>query len=299
MANKRIVAYHIVESDAFYDLEARSQLLYFHLLMNADNEGFIGNVTSLIRALSLSRRNLDELVLNGFVICFKKQKVALITHWLIHNPSKFFYSSDLTYPLLAEKVFVTREAKYTLEKCYKIVNLPDFKVMRKKLGNPTVKATLALLEEMGEEKISEQIRKDSDKTKDKDADNDVYVETEKKTEGEAFAADGAGGMKTVFSALRESRHVVISASVRVASEEEIQIAEGEAEKNVYSFSNEKFKNIKLTSSQASRLYSLLGVQKVNYYAERLSDFMVEKDVNIRNHYALIMKWAKEDGLIDA
>ena len=217
MANKRIVAYHIVESDAFYDLEARSQLLYFHLLMNADNEGFIGNVTSLIRALSLSRRNLDELVLNGFVICFKKQKVALITHWLIHNPSKFFYSSDLTYPLLAEKVFVTREAKYTLEKCYKIVNLPDFKVMRKKLGNPTVKATLALLEEMGEEKISEQIRKDSDKTKDKDADNDVYVETEKKTEGETFAADGAGGMKTVFSALRESRHVVISASVRVAS----------------------------------------------------------------------------------
>ena len=46
MAQRRMFSPNIVDSDAFLDMPASSQLLYFHLGMRADDDGFVANASS-------------------------------------------------------------------------------------------------------------------------------------------------------------------------------------------------------------------------------------------------------------
>ena len=39
----------IIDSDAFLDMPSSSQLLYFHLAMRADDDGFVDNPKKIIR----------------------------------------------------------------------------------------------------------------------------------------------------------------------------------------------------------------------------------------------------------
>ena len=43
MAERRMFAKTIIDSDAFLDMPHTTQLLYFHLSMRADDDGFINN----------------------------------------------------------------------------------------------------------------------------------------------------------------------------------------------------------------------------------------------------------------
>ena len=41
MAEKRMFSAKIIESDAFLDIPATAQMLYFHICMNTDDDGFV------------------------------------------------------------------------------------------------------------------------------------------------------------------------------------------------------------------------------------------------------------------
>ncbi len=41
MANKRMFSNQIINSDVFLDMNMSAQALYFHLNMNADDDGFV------------------------------------------------------------------------------------------------------------------------------------------------------------------------------------------------------------------------------------------------------------------
>ena len=43
MANKRMFSVNVTETDAFYNLSAKAQALYFHLGMHADDDGFVSS----------------------------------------------------------------------------------------------------------------------------------------------------------------------------------------------------------------------------------------------------------------
>lgn len=74
----------IIDSDAFLDMPMSSQLLYFHLVMHADDEGFIGNPKKISRMVGVGDDDFKILVAKRFVITFKSG-VIVIKHWLIHN----------------------------------------------------------------------------------------------------------------------------------------------------------------------------------------------------------------------
>ena len=54
MAERRMFAKSIIDSDAFLDMPLSTQALYFHLSMRADDEGFVGN-PKRIRAMGQAR----------------------------------------------------------------------------------------------------------------------------------------------------------------------------------------------------------------------------------------------------
>lgn len=53
----------------------------------------------------------------------------------------------------------------------------------------------------------------------------------------------------------------------------------------------------LTPEQDEALLDKLGLDGYNHYMGKLATFIIEKDANVGNHYATILKWAKEDARI--
>ena len=79
MFNKQIVA-----SDAFLDMPDSSQLLYFHLNMHADDDGFVGSPKRILRMLGKNDDDLKILIINRFLLTFQSG-VIVVKHWKIHN----------------------------------------------------------------------------------------------------------------------------------------------------------------------------------------------------------------------
>lgn len=84
MAQKRMFDRTITNSDDFLDLPDSSQVLYFHLSMNADDDGFINNWKSIVRMTGTKQDDLKILVAKQFVIPFDSG-VIVIKHWRINN----------------------------------------------------------------------------------------------------------------------------------------------------------------------------------------------------------------------
>ena len=84
MAERRMFSKRIISSDAFMDMSASAQMLYFHLSMWADDEGFVNNSKTIQRMCGADSEDMSELIKNGLVIRFESGIVA-ITHWKTHN----------------------------------------------------------------------------------------------------------------------------------------------------------------------------------------------------------------------
>ncbi|MCB2828920.1 conserved phage C-terminal domain-containing protein [Streptococcus dysgalactiae] len=84
MAQRRMFSKDITASDLFVDMPASTQLLYFQLGMEADDEGFIGNAKMLSRAYGANNDDLKLLQAKGFVIMFESG-VTVVKDWKINN----------------------------------------------------------------------------------------------------------------------------------------------------------------------------------------------------------------------
>lgn len=84
MAERRMFAKTIIDSDAFLDMPMSTQALYFHLSMRADDDGFINNPKRIQRMIGASDDDLKLLIAKSFIIIFESG-VVVIKHWKIHN----------------------------------------------------------------------------------------------------------------------------------------------------------------------------------------------------------------------
>ncbi|HFI0120298.1 TPA: DnaD domain protein [Streptococcus suis] len=84
MAQRRMFSKEITTSDHFVDMPQSTQLLYFHLGMEADDEGFIGNARMLSRAYGANSDDLKLLQAKGFIIVFESG-VTVVKDWNLNN----------------------------------------------------------------------------------------------------------------------------------------------------------------------------------------------------------------------
>lgn len=84
MAERRMFAKTIIDSDAFLDMPATSQLLYFHLSMRADDDGFINKPKTIMRICGCKDDDMKLLIAKKFIIPFETG-IVVIKHWKIHN----------------------------------------------------------------------------------------------------------------------------------------------------------------------------------------------------------------------
>lgn len=84
MGDRRMFSKKVVETDRFLDLPLSAQALYFHIGLNADDEGFIGNSKSIQRMIGASNDDMRLLQAKGLVQIFESG-VAHITDWSENN----------------------------------------------------------------------------------------------------------------------------------------------------------------------------------------------------------------------
>lgn len=84
MAERRMFAKSIIDSDKFLSMPVSSRLLYYDLGMWADDDGFLNNPKKIIRNSGVTEDDLKILIAKNFIIPFDTG-VIVITAWQINN----------------------------------------------------------------------------------------------------------------------------------------------------------------------------------------------------------------------
>lgn len=84
MAQKRMFDKTITNNDNFLEMPDSTQNLYFHLSMEADDDGFVDNWKSIMRMTGKKEDDLKLLIAKSFIIPFDTG-VIVIKHWRINN----------------------------------------------------------------------------------------------------------------------------------------------------------------------------------------------------------------------
>lgn len=113
MAQKRMFAMTIVDSDAFLDMPLSAQALYFHLNMRADDDGFVGNPKKIMRNVGAAEDDLRLLIAKKFLITFDNG-VIVIKHWRIHNTLSAGRYHETSYVSEKDMLKLKRNNAYTL-----------------------------------------------------------------------------------------------------------------------------------------------------------------------------------------
>ena len=84
MAERRMFSKSLTERDQFREMSVRAQNLYFHLNLQADDDGFVDCVRGLMRCIRATQKDLQQLIDKGYIILFPSG-IAVIVHWKAHN----------------------------------------------------------------------------------------------------------------------------------------------------------------------------------------------------------------------
>lgn len=114
MAERRMFAKTIIDSDAFLDMPLSSQALYFHLSMRADDDGFVNNPKKIQRMVGAADDDLKLLALKRFIIPFETG-VCVIKHWLIHNYIRSDRYKETVYQDEKSLLYTKDNKTYTLQ----------------------------------------------------------------------------------------------------------------------------------------------------------------------------------------
>jgi hypothetical protein len=113
MAERRMFAKTIIDSDAFLDMPLSSQALYFHLSMRADDDGFLNNAKKIQRTIGSADDDLKILFAKNFIIPFESG-VCVIKHWMIHNMIQKDRYKPTMYGEEKDKLSIKNNKSYTM-----------------------------------------------------------------------------------------------------------------------------------------------------------------------------------------
>lgn len=121
MAERRMFAKTIIDSDAFLDMPLSAQALYFHLSMRADDDGFVNNPKKIQRMIGASDDDCKLLIIKRFILTFESG-VIVIKHWRVHNYIRNDRYKETVYKAEKQQLDLNENNAYTEKN---IVGLPS------------------------------------------------------------------------------------------------------------------------------------------------------------------------------
>lgn len=132
----------VINTDAFLDMPQSSQLLYFHLNVRADDDGFVSNPKSIMRNCGSQADDLKLLITKKFIIAFE-DGVCVVKHWRINNYVRKDIYKETKYLNHKQTLFIRPNGIYTLTDDGHAIPIPrghfqieDIKLKKLKNGQP-------------------------------------------------------------------------------------------------------------------------------------------------------------------
>lgn len=104
----------VTNTDAFLDMPSGSQLLYFHLGMAADDDGFISSPKMIMRAMNASDDELKVLLGKKFLLDMGSG-VCVVKHWRINNQIRKDRYTETKYTDKKATLFIRENGAYTTD----------------------------------------------------------------------------------------------------------------------------------------------------------------------------------------
>ena len=110
MANHRMSSYRIANSARFLQMPEGSQLLYFHMILRADDDGVV-EAYPLLKLLGSAPDSFKILLAKGFIKQLNEDQVVIILDWKEHNKIRADRKIDSIYKNIIPPEIELLEAK--------------------------------------------------------------------------------------------------------------------------------------------------------------------------------------------
>lgn len=129
-----MISSRIINTDKFFELTSQEQMLYVLLIMNADDDGFLGNANMIARSIKANGSDLQALIDQKYLYAFEDGAIC-VKDWLIHNTIRKDRYTPTVYQEDFKKLKVSKNQQYELvdeaqpitesEKSSKLVAISD------------------------------------------------------------------------------------------------------------------------------------------------------------------------------
>ena len=262
MAERRMFAKTIVDSDMFIDMPMSARLLYYDLAMRADDDGFVNSPKKIMKFVGASMDDMNVLIAKQFIIPFESG-VVVIKHWKIHNYIQKDRYKATSYQAEKESLTLKNGTYYTDD-------LPDVS----NLDTECIQDVYSLdtQDRLGKDRLGkDRLELGKNRVRDRDRDRDRQE--------------------------LESAHAPENLPLEIAENKNNKNNE-----NDFNNSDNKkptrhkygtYKNVLLTDEDMEKLKSEFPDDWQNRI-ERLSEYIASSGKTYKNHLATIRVWAKKD-----
>lgn len=111
MANHRMISKNVIETDAFLDLPPAAQMLYIHIGLNADDDGFTDKLKTICRMTGASKNDIKSLEAAGYIYVFPSG-VAVDMYWNVNNSIRKDRKKPTVYQEEMQSLTLVDSGKY-------------------------------------------------------------------------------------------------------------------------------------------------------------------------------------------
>lgn len=113
MAERRMFAKTIIDSDAFLEMPMSARLLYYDLGMRADDDGFVNSPKKIMKMIGATNDDINILIMRKFIIPFDNG-IVVIKHWRINNYLRTDRYRETQYVEQKAMLTIDEKGKYHL-----------------------------------------------------------------------------------------------------------------------------------------------------------------------------------------
>ena len=262
MAERRMFAKTIIDSDMFIDMPMSARLLYYDLAMRADDDGFVNSPKKIMRFVGASMDDMNVLIAKQFIIPFESG-VVVIKHWKIHNYIQKDRYKATSYQAEKESLTLKNGTYYTDD-------LPDVS----NLDTECIQDVYSLdtQDRLGKDRLGKvRLELGKDRVRDRDRDRERQE--------------------------LESAHAPENLPLEIAENKNNKNNENDFNnsdnKKLTRHKYGTYKNVLLTDEDMEKLKTEFPDDWQNRI-ERLSEHIASSGKTYKNHLATIRVWAKKD-----
>ncbi|MBQ3489650.1 MAG: hypothetical protein IJA86_03565 [Clostridia bacterium] len=130
MGNRRMISKKTIATNQFLSLPDKSKVLYFMLILNADDDGFVSDVKGIMNHFGARPYHMKALIDSNYIISFSSG-VVLIVHWRVHNTIRKDRYQETDFVEEKRMVYMDEKNCYRLMDGQPLVGKPQPQVISK------------------------------------------------------------------------------------------------------------------------------------------------------------------------